>query len=450
MAHDQQRVNPPARRADEELEQGITAAEDARDEAARLAQELDRAWALLAERDRELESFRADAQRRDAMVKSLMREVEDRARDGYSKDVVMAEELQVTVEELHVSLEELQHANEELEHANEELERRVAERTAGLRESEERFRRALEIETVGVIFFNTDGAITEANDAFLGMCGFSREDVTANLVRWDRLTPPEWMAASERAIGELRVTGRTTPYEKEYLRKDGSRWWGLFAARRIGENESVEFVLDVTDRKAGEDRQKLLLAELDHRVKNTLAMVQSIAAQTLRSSGTPERFAEAFQTRLQALAQAHDLLTRARWEAVSLRELADLTLGPHGTKRVRTGGPEVVLEPGVAISLHLALHELATNAAKYGALSVSGGCVKVNWAVEDKPKPTLRIEWRESEGPPVSQPTRRGFGSRLIERGLAHEFDGEVDLDFDQAGVRCRIDIPLSSRVRMQ
>src|SRR3954454_17956562 len=111
MAHDQQGVNPPARRADEELEQGITAAEDAREEAARLARELDRAWALLAERDRELEGFRADAQRRDAMARALMLEVEDRARDGYSRNAVMAEELQVTVEELHVSLEELQHAN---------------------------------------------------------------------------------------------------------------------------------------------------------------------------------------------------------------------------------------------------------------------------------------------------------------------------------------------------
>jgi DNA repair exonuclease SbcCD ATPase subunit len=147
MAQDPQGVTPLTRRIDDELEQAITAAEDARDEAARLARELDQARALLAERDRELESFRADAQRRDAMVKALLREAEDRSKDSHLKDAVLAEELQVTIEELQASLEELRQVNEELEH-------RVAERTAGLRESEERFRRALEIETVGVIFFN--------------------------------------------------------------------------------------------------------------------------------------------------------------------------------------------------------------------------------------------------------------------------------------------------------
>jgi PAS domain S-box-containing protein len=444
MAQDPQGVTPLARRTDDELEQAITAAEDARDEAARLAQELDQVRALLAERDCELEGFRADAQRRDAMVKALLRQAEDRSKDSHLKDAVLAEELQVTIEELQVSLEELRQVNEELE-------RRVAERTAGLRESEERFRRALEIETVGIIFFNTEGTITDANDAFLGMCGFSREDVAANLVRWDTLTPPKWIPASEHAIAELRETGRTTPYEKEYFRKDGTRWWGLFAARRIGDHESVEFVLDVSDRKAGEERQKLLLGELDHRVKNTLAMVQAIAAQTLRSSETLERFAEAFQTRLRALAQGHDLLTRTQWEAVSLRDLADLTLGgPHGVRRVRIGGPDVMLEPHVAISLHLAIHELATNAAKYGALSVSAGCVRVNWAVANKPEPVLRIEWRESGGPPVSPPARSGFGTRLIERALAHQLDGEVNLGFDQAGVCCRIDVPLSARVKIK
>jgi len=295
-----------------------------------------------------------------------------------------------------------------------------------------------------------DGSITEANEAFLGMCGFSREDIAATSLRRDTLIPPEWMADSKRANAELREVGRTTPHEKECLRKDGSRWWGLFAARRIADNENVEFVLDISDRKAGEHRQKLLLNELNHRVKNTLATVQAIASQTLHSSQSPEHFAETFQTRLQNLAQAHDLLTRTQWKAVPLNELVSMTLGPHGNRRVRIAGPPILIEPGVATSLHLAFHELATNAAKYGALSVSSGCVSVNWVVVDKPMPTLHIEWQESDGPPVSPPTRRGFGSRLIERGLPLEFGGEVALEFDRAGVRCRIDIPLSANVRPQ
>jgi PAS domain S-box-containing protein len=123
-----------------------------------------------------------------------------------------------------------------------------------LRASEERFRRALGIETVGVIFFDLEGRITEANDAFLAMGGYDRGDVAAGRLRWDALTPPEWMPASRRALEELEATGRTTPYEKEYFRKDGSRWWGLFAATRLGEDEAVEFVLDVTERRRAEER----------------------------------------------------------------------------------------------------------------------------------------------------------------------------------------------------
>ncbi|MBW3585061.1 MAG: PAS domain S-box protein [Cyanobacteria bacterium 0813] len=121
-----------------------------------------------------------------------------------------------------------------------------------LRESEQRLRRAIAIETVGVIFFKTDGTITETNDAFLRMSGYSREDTEQGLVRWDTMTPPEWMPHSRRAVEELEATGRTTPYEKEYMRKDGSRWWALFAATRLNEAEGVEFIIDITDRKQAE------------------------------------------------------------------------------------------------------------------------------------------------------------------------------------------------------
>jgi diguanylate cyclase (GGDEF)-like protein/PAS domain S-box-containing protein len=135
-----------------------------------------------------------------------------------------------------------------------------------LRENEARFRRALQIETVGVIFINTQGQITEANDAFLHMSGFSREDVAAGLLRWDRMTPPEWMPQSKHAIEEFKSIGRTTPYEKEYLRKDGSRWWALFAATRLSENEGVEYVIDLTERK----RAEVALRESEERFR-TLA-----------------------------------------------------------------------------------------------------------------------------------------------------------------------------------
>jgi PAS domain S-box-containing protein len=123
-----------------------------------------------------------------------------------------------------------------------------------LRASEERLRRAVQIDTVGVLFFKTDGRITDANDAFLRMSGCSREELTQGRVRWDELTPPEWMAASRQAVAEFEATGRTTPYQKEYVRKDGTRWWGLFAAARIEPDEGVEFVIDVSEQKRADER----------------------------------------------------------------------------------------------------------------------------------------------------------------------------------------------------
>jgi PAS domain S-box-containing protein len=158
-----------------------------------------------------------------------------------------------------------------------------------LRASEERFRRALEIETVGVIFFTTDGEITGANDAFLRMGGYSREDVAAGRLRWDELTPPEWMPQALRAVEEFKATGRTTPCEKEYLRKDGSRWWALFAATRLNEHEGVEFVIDIRERKRAEaERERLLALEREARARAERAMkehdaVLAIVAHDLRN-----------------------------------------------------------------------------------------------------------------------------------------------------------------------
>ncbi len=138
-----------------------------------------------------------------------------------------------------------------------------------LRESEGRLRRAIEIETVGVIFFKTDGSITDANDAFLRMSGYNREDLVEGLVRWDEMTPPEWMPHSLKAIEEFKSTGRTIPYEKEYVRKDGSRWRALFAATRLDEEEGVEFIIDITERKRAEEA----LQEANERITNILESI---------------------------------------------------------------------------------------------------------------------------------------------------------------------------------
>jgi PAS domain S-box-containing protein len=202
---------------------------------------------------------------------------------------------------------------------------------------------------------------------------------------------------------------------------------------------------DVTDRVQAEQQQKLLVDELNHRVKNTLATVQSIAAQTLRTSPEPAAFRAAFEARLMALSATHDLLTASNWAQAQLRDVILVELRPHGPERYRLEGPDLSLTPGEALRLGLVFHELATNAAKYGALSNAAGRVLVRWRVEDGASaPRISLEWIESNGPPVTPPRGRGFGSRLIERSLGGDIGGEAALTFDPAGLRCQINLPFA------
>lgn len=198
---------------------------------------------------------------------------------------------------------------------------------------------------------------------------------------------------------------------------------------------------DVTDRVKAEEQQKLLVDELNHRVKNTLATVQAIAAQTLRTSAEPAAFNQAFQARLLALSATHDLLTATSWRSAALSDVLKVELHPFGSERYRCEGPELDLAPSEALTLGLIFHELATNAAKYGALSAPRGQVLVDWAVSDDGARRLELTWREAGGPPVRPPVRRGFGSRLIERSLGA--GGSSVLDFDPAGLICRISLRL-------
>jgi two-component sensor histidine kinase len=205
---------------------------------------------------------------------------------------------------------------------------------------------------------------------------------------------------------------------------------------------------EVTDTVRAAQRQKLMIDELNHRVKNTLATVQSIAMQTARSHDDPRTFAESFQSRLMALSHTHDLLTRSHWEGADLAEILRHETDAHDTNRLVVNGPPVALGPAAALSLGMIFHELATNAAKYGALSngsphSEGGRVFVDWSVADQTDRRLTIEWRELDGPPVAPPTRRGFGSRLIERNVRHDLAGEAKLDYANDGFRAEIIIPL-------
>ena len=200
---------------------------------------------------------------------------------------------------------------------------------------------------------------------------------------------------------------------------------------------------DVTDRIVHVSRQKLLLDELNHRVKNNLATVQSIAYQTARHAPDLATFRKTFESRLIALSRTHDVLTAGAWQSADLRSLLEAELRPYGENRVRMEGPAVQLNPQQALALGLVVHELATNAAKYGALSLEdSGCVRIRWSVTGGEDRRLEFDWSESDGPAVVPPSARGFGSRLIARGV-HEIGGEVSKDWRAEGVHCRITAPL-------
>ncbi|WP_437598544.1 HWE histidine kinase domain-containing protein [Sorangium sp. So ce590] len=273
--------------------------------------------------------------------------------------------------------------------------------------------------------------------------------VGGHKIQWSASTPPESQAITQRAVDELRSTGQFQPFEKEFFRKDGSRVPVLLGGARFegSEAQGVAFVLDVSERKQAEERQRLLLNELNHRVKNTLAIVQAIAVQTLRMADSPGAFTDAFLARLLALSQTHNLLNETSWQGAGLRDIVCAELAPHAdcdAERVRVTGEDVRLRPEVAVTLGMAFHELATNAAKYGALSQPSGRVAVTWNVSAQGhEPLLCLKWQETNGPPVRPPRRRGFGSRLIERDLQRQLATDVRLDFLPEGVRCVMYLPL-------
>lgn len=204
---------------------------------------------------------------------------------------------------------------------------------------------------------------------------------------------------------------------------------------------AVAALIDISERKRAEQQQRLLIAELNHRVKNTLAVVQGIAQQSFRGHQVPAELRHAFEGRLAALSAAHELLTRQSWEAAGLDQVVRGTLAALGVagERVAIAGDDLLLAPKTAVSFAMAVHELATNAMKYGALSGPEGRVEIAWHVAEG---RLIWRWREQGGPPVAPPAHRGFGTRLIERGLAAELKGRAEFRFDPEGLSCTLDAP--------
>ena len=342
----------------------------------------------------------------------------------------------------------------ELEQTNAEL---IASRGA-LAASEARYRLAVESATDYAIF-TTDlaGRITGWNAGAENLMGWSEEEVLgqhANLI----FTPEDDRQAIAETEMRLSVTEGGAEDDRWHLKSDGTRFWanGQMMPLRDDDGGLIGFLKILRDRtaekRAGE-RQQLLVHELNHRVKNTLATVQAFTTQTLRAAGSMNEAREAITARLIALSKAHDVLTAENWAGADLAEIVSDALRLHGGdgQRCRWQGNPIRVLPRTAVALAMMLHELATNAIKYGALSNATGCVQVTWRIIDEgglpPEARLRLalRWQERGGPPVTPPVRQGFGSRLIERGLAGELGGEVRMRYEPAGVICDVDVPLET-----
>lgn len=232
------------------------------------------------------------------------------------------------------------------------------------------------------------------------------------------------------------------------LQAIGEQVGRVFERRRsekVLREHAAALEVEIEQRKRVEERQKLLLAEVNHRVKNMLAVVTAIAAQTGRSSSSIDSFNQAFLSRLQALSDAHSLLTTGNWQSTSLNELAEVILSPYRTERGQLDirGPLVSMPPKAVLSLGMVLHELVTNAAKYGALSVASGNVVLEWNVDLEGEPVVRMQWREFGTGPVSPPTRTGFGTLMVRASIQHDLKGHMTIDYGSDGIRYDFDFPL-------
>ena len=318
-------------------------------------------------------------------------------------------------------------------------------------ESEANYRRIFEQSSDLILTADLDQVLTDANPAAAEAVGVPIDELIGRKIS-DFVSPEDYERTSAMLRQKLE-DGGTTRYDVR-VRNVNGEWlfWEINSGLTFDDN-GVPVGLhvvgrDVTERKRAERQNEILVGELNHRVKNTLAVVQSLAHQTFHHDKDVKVAKAAFEGRLQAMAAAHNLLTRQLWAFASMTELVELSLAPFCIPgRCKVEGTDFKLAPQAAVSISLAIHELATNAIKYGALSSAHGEVTVSWAWEGD---TFNFEWRERDGPAVTPPSRQGFGMRLIQRSLAAELGGKVEVDFDANGLVCRITSSDSKLARLE
>ena len=311
-----------------------------------------------------------------------------------------------------------------------------------LRESFGRYETALRASHVAVFTQDRDLRYTSLSTPVMD---HAPDDI---LGRTDELLPGDSGKALIALKREALASAESRRAEFSFETRSGLKWFDIrIEPLRDGAANIVGLTgafVDITERKEAEAHLRLLMRELTHRSKNLLAVIQAMARQTARHAGSTDAFLRQFSARLQALAASHDLLIRESWHGASLRESFRAQLAGYidvADGQVATDGEAVSLKPEAAQSLGIAVHELAMNAAKFGALSVPEGRVSIDWSVRDQ---AIDLNWRECNGPKVKARRKKGFGSMVIENNLARALDAKVDMAFDPDGLRCHIIIPAS------
>lgn len=296
------------------------------------------------------------------------------------------------------------------------------------------------LEGIGEGFYALDGQwrITRLNAAAAQHFRRPAEDMIGRVL-WEIFPGAENTALGKVFVDAL-TNRRHVTSESPSVVFDGP----LLAYRLFPLKDGMGIVFrDVTDRKRAEQHREVLINELNHRVKNTLAMCQALAAQTLRAAGVPAEVRQALDQRLATLGNINSVVTDPSWQTADLADIVDASLKPHrtpGRDSIKLSGPSFRVRRQGAVAVSMALHELATNAAKYGALSVEGGAVHLAWRVDGD---RFSLTWEERGGPPVTRPARKGFGSVLVEQVLSAELRGEAAIDYAPGGIVYRIDAPL-------
>lgn len=303
-----------------------------------------------------------------------------------------------------------------------------------------------------IIVLDDAGAIRSWSVGAERVFGYDASEMVGQPVDRLFLAPDVAADAPRQELDRARQNGRAED-SRWHLRKDGERFWANGVTMRLDEGAArgfLKILRDETASKLADEQRVLLLNELNHRIKNTLATVQSITEQTLRAAKVDLPIRQSLTNRLLALSKAHDVLVAESWAGASLHSLIDETVALHrreDTKAFEVDGPPVRLSPQQAVSLSLVLHELATNSIKYGALSVADGCVRITWNVaqDGEGRRNLTLLWRESGGPVVRPPEQTGFGSRLIAQTFGREGAGRTRIEYPPEGVRCVVEAPLST-----